>query len=81
MNCRLPMSIAIRTDPNRIMPLKSIGRVSRLNTGVCGVHDEKARWSSAMQTVVIDPTATFALHCGNGFVAGYSPYQSTRSSR
>jgi hypothetical protein len=33
------------------------------------------------QDDVIDPTATFALHCGNGFVAGYSLYQSTRLSR
>ena len=28
-----------------------------------------------------DPTATFAVHCGNGFDAGFSPYQSTRLSR
>jgi hypothetical protein len=28
-----------------------------------------------------DPTATFALHCGNGFNAGFRPYQSTRLSR
>jgi hypothetical protein len=28
-----------------------------------------------------DPSATLAVHCGNGFVAGFSPYQSTRLSR
>jgi hypothetical protein len=28
-----------------------------------------------------DPTATLAVHCGNGFDAGFSPYQSTRLSR
>jgi hypothetical protein len=28
-----------------------------------------------------DPTATLAVHCGNGFDAGFSPYQSTRMSR
>jgi hypothetical protein len=28
-----------------------------------------------------DPTATLAVHCGNGFYAGFSPYQSTRLSR
>src|ERR1017187_5902375 len=28
-----------------------------------------------------DPTATIAVHCGNGFDAGFSPYQSTRLSR
>ena len=27
-----------------------------------------------------DPTATLAVHCGNGFDAGFSPYQSTRLS-
>jgi hypothetical protein len=28
-----------------------------------------------------DPSATLAVHCGNGFDAGFSPYQSTRFSR
>jgi hypothetical protein len=28
-----------------------------------------------------DPTATLDLQCGNGFDAGFSPYQSTRMSR
>jgi hypothetical protein len=28
-----------------------------------------------------DPTATLAVHCRNGFDAGFSPYQSTRLSR
>jgi hypothetical protein len=28
-----------------------------------------------------DPTATLALHCGNGFNAPFSPYQNTRLSR
>src|ERR1700730_9296915 len=32
-----------------------------------------------MQT--IDPQATLAVHCGKGFEAGFSPYQSTRLSR
>ena len=27
-----------------------------------------------------DPTATLAVHCGNGFDAGFSPYQSIRLS-
>jgi hypothetical protein len=35
---------------------------------------------------VLDPErpireATLAVHCGNGFDAGFSPYQSTRLSR
>jgi hypothetical protein len=28
-----------------------------------------------------DPTATLAVHCDNGFDAGFSPYQSTRLNR
>ena len=28
-----------------------------------------------------DPTATLAVHCGNGFDADFSPYRSTRLSR
>ena len=28
-----------------------------------------------------DPKRTLAVHCGNGFDAGFSPYQSTRLSR
>jgi hypothetical protein len=32
-------------------------------------------------SVAIDPTATLAVHCGNGFDAGFSLYQSTRLSR
>jgi hypothetical protein len=29
----------------------------------------------------LDPTATLAVHCGNGFDAGFSPYQNNRLSR
>jgi hypothetical protein len=29
----------------------------------------------------IDPQATLAVHCGNGFDAGFSPYQRSRLSR
>jgi hypothetical protein len=28
-----------------------------------------------------DPTATLAVHCGNGFDAGFSPYRSTHLNR
>src|SRR5271157_454729 len=31
--------------------------------------------------VTQDPSATLAVHCGNGFGAGFSPYQSTRLRR
>jgi hypothetical protein len=32
-------------------------------------------------SAAIDPLATLAVHRGNGFDAGFSPYQSTRLSR
>ena len=32
-------------------------------------------------SVAIDPIATLAVHCGNGFDASFGPYQSTRLSR
>jgi hypothetical protein len=32
-------------------------------------------------SVAIDPSATLAVHCGIGFDAGFSPYQSTHLSR
>jgi hypothetical protein len=31
--------------------------------------------------VTQDPSATLAVHCGNDFNVGFSPYQSTRLSR
>jgi hypothetical protein len=34
-----------------------------------------------VNTAVDDPTATLAVHCGNGFEAGFSLYRSTRLSR
>jgi hypothetical protein len=37
------------------------------------------RWISARVGYdAIDPTATLAVHCGNGFDAGFDPYQSAR---
>ena len=40
------------------------------------------RWILACDGLsAFDPTATLAVHCGNGFDAGFSPYQSTRLSR
>jgi hypothetical protein len=32
-------------------------------------------------SVANDPTATLAVHCGNDFDVGFSPYQSTRLKR
>src|ERR1700730_12001419 len=39
------------------------------------------RASGAGQSDENDPSATLAVHCGNGFDGGFSPYQSTRLSR
>jgi hypothetical protein len=41
------------------------------------VHGRKAPIASE----AYDPSPTLAVHCGNGFDAGLSPYQSTRLSR
>jgi hypothetical protein len=46
-------------------------------------------WSNSGQPSILagnglsgfDPTATLAVHCGNDFYAGFSPYQNTRLSR
>jgi hypothetical protein len=46
-------------------------------------------WSNSGQRWILagdglsayDPTATLAVHCGNGFDAGFSPYQSASLSR
>jgi hypothetical protein len=37
--------------------------------------------STLTNSVANDPTATLAVHCGNGFDAGFSPYQSARLNR
>jgi hypothetical protein len=40
------------------------------------------RWILASDGLsAYDPTATLAVHCGNVFDAGFSPYQSTPLSR
>jgi hypothetical protein len=52
-------------------------------------HHFVAYWTNSGQTLARrldssaanDPTATLAVHCGNGFDAGFTPYQSTRLSR
>ena len=45
-----------------------------------GIADLSER-SVQTNSVENDPSATLAVHCGNGFNAGFSPYQSTRLSR
>jgi hypothetical protein len=50
---------------------------------VCPLLDQSGQsWILAREGLSAnDPTATLAVHCGNGFGAGFSPYQSTRLSR
>jgi hypothetical protein len=50
---------------------------------VCPLLDQSGQWLILTRDGLsaYDPTATLAVHCGNGFDAGFSPYQSTRLSR
>jgi hypothetical protein len=50
---------------------------------VCPLLDNSGqRWILARDGLsAFDPSATLAVRCGNGFDAGFSPYQSTRLSR
>jgi hypothetical protein len=50
---------------------------------VCPLSDKSGQdWIFARDSLSAnDPTATFAVHCGNGFDAGFSPYQSASFSR
>jgi hypothetical protein len=41
----------------------------------------KAASTCALQMSAFDPKRTLAVHCGKGFDAGFSPYQSTRLNR
>jgi hypothetical protein len=44
-------------------------------------HSDHFSMLALTGSVANDPTATLAVHCGNGFDAGYSLYQSARLSR
>jgi hypothetical protein len=57
------------------------GQPSR--TRVCPLLDQSGQsWILARDGLsAFDPTATLAVHCGNGFDASFSPYQSARLSR
>jgi hypothetical protein len=41
----------------------------------------KADMRASRRMRAIDPTETLAMHCGKGFEAGFSPYQTTRLRR
>ena len=46
-----------------------------------GVIADKGGFLARDGLSAFDPTATLAVHCGNGFDAGFSPYQITSLSR
>jgi hypothetical protein len=52
-------------------------------TRVCPLLDQSGQqWNFARDGLsAYDPSATLAVHFGNVFDAGFSPYQSTRLSR
>jgi hypothetical protein len=51
------------------------------NSATMSAHRGKADIPPQGRDFRFDPTATLAVHCGNGFDAGFNPYQSTRLSR
>ena len=58
----------------------SIGKGPSIQRPLSG-HSGHGRTRCWPAPVVIDPTATLAAHCNNGFDAGFNPYQSIRLSR
>jgi hypothetical protein len=63
-------------------PLRIISR-HRGGSPTCPLSDKSGQsWILARDGLsAFDPTATLAVHCGNGFDAGSSPYQSASLSR
>jgi len=68
LRCMSPL-MALSGQPNR--------------TRVCPLLDQSGQLLILARDGLsaYDPSATLALHCGNGFDAGFSPYQSARLSR
>ena len=48
---------------------------------VCPEELAKADMRPFRRDSAFDPSATLAVHCGNGFDARFAPYQCTRLSR
>jgi hypothetical protein len=57
--------------------------VISLRCKICPLLDKSGqRLTLAYDSLsAFDPSATSAVHCGNGFDAGFGPYQSTRLNR
>jgi hypothetical protein len=53
--------LALRVARVDACPLSGVNRTPRVHRGIDA----------------IDPTATLAVHCGNGFDVGFRPYQRT----
>jgi len=55
----------------------------RNRSRVCPLSDQSGQMAILAEDGLsaYDPSATLAVHCGNGFNAGFSPYQSTRLIR
>jgi hypothetical protein len=66
----------------QICPLLAY-RVISLRRKICPLFGNSGqRWILARDGLsAFDPTATSAVHCGNGFDAGFSHYQCTRLNR
>src|SRR5450759_1164855 len=60
-------------DGNRAMNYRSLSAI--------GVIADKRRFLACDSLSAYDPSETLAVHCGNGFDTGFSPYQSTRLNR
>jgi hypothetical protein len=58
-------------------------RVIPLRRKICPLSDNSGqRWILARDGLsAYDPSATLAVHCGNGFEAGFNLYRSTPLSR
>jgi hypothetical protein len=62
-----------------LAPSDGLPRVT--NSVAIGGTADMPRASGAGRSDENDPSATLAVHCGKGFDANFSPYQSTRLRR
>ena len=69
----LHLLMSVVGTPRRIAAVRRFGRDRS--------EADMPRASGAGRSDENDPSTTSAVHCGNGFDAGFSPYQSARLSR
>jgi hypothetical protein len=70
---RLSKAESVSGTPRRIAAVRRFGRDRS--------EADMPRASEAGRSDENDPSATLAVHCGNGFDARFEPYQSARLSR